>query len=151
MSERDYQRPGFLTRNVLNRAMKALTNAGLSVRGSSVLEVKGRKSGSPRTTPVNPLIYEGETYLVAARGETEWVRNLRADQYRLTLSVGKKRRQWVAEEVTGDQRLPVMRAYLTKWKPEVGAFFHGVGPDATEEEFRVEAERHPVFRLRAAA
>jgi deazaflavin-dependent oxidoreductase (nitroreductase family) len=50
---------------------------GISVYGSRVLAVKGRKSGEWRTTPVNPLRVDGVRYLVAPRGNTQWVRNLR--------------------------------------------------------------------------
>ena len=63
MSEH-YQRPGWFTTNVLNRLVAALTRAGVSVYGSRVLEVKGRKSGEWRQTPVNLLRYDGADYLV---------------------------------------------------------------------------------------
>jgi hypothetical protein len=54
------------------------TRLGISVWGSRILEVRGRKSGEPRRTPVNMLTFDGQTYLVAPRGHTQWVRNLRA-------------------------------------------------------------------------
>ena len=73
-----YQRPGWFTTNVFNRFVAVLTRMGVSVYGSRVLEVKGRKSGEWRQTPVNLLSYEGAEYLVAPRGHTQWVRNLRA-------------------------------------------------------------------------
>jgi hypothetical protein len=55
-----------------------LTRAGLSVAGSRVLAVRGRTSGEWRTVPVNPMTVDGERYLVAPRGHTQWVRNMRA-------------------------------------------------------------------------
>ena len=58
--------------------MAGLTRLGISLFGSRVLEVTGRTSGEPRRTPVNLLTFEGERYLVAPRGDTQWVRNLRA-------------------------------------------------------------------------
>ena len=73
-----YQRPGWFTTNVFNRLVAALTALGVSVYGSRMLEVKGRKSGEWRQTPVNLLRYEGVDYLVAPRGHTQWVKNLRA-------------------------------------------------------------------------
>ena len=73
-----YREPGWFTKNVFNRAVAGLTRMGVSVLGSRVLRVKGRKTGEPRTTPVNLLTVDGTRYLVAARGETQWVRNLRA-------------------------------------------------------------------------
>ena len=73
-----YEKPDWLTKHVFNPLVSLLTNLGVSVRGSRILVVRGRKSGQIRTTPVNPLEIGGKRYLVAPRGETEWVRNLRA-------------------------------------------------------------------------
>ena len=70
--------PGWFTRNVFNRAVAFMTRNGVSVLGSRVLAVRGRTSGEWRTTPVNLLEHEGRRYLVAPRGEAQWVRNLRA-------------------------------------------------------------------------
>ena len=72
-----YQEPGWFTSNVFNRLVAFLTRAGLSVWGSRELRVKGRTSGEWRTTPVNLLTVDGRRYLVAPRGTTQWVRNLR--------------------------------------------------------------------------
>ena len=68
--------------------------------GSRVLEVKGRSSGQPRRTPVNLLELEGERYLVAPRGETQWVRNLRASGEGL-LRAGKRNENFTAVELGG--------------------------------------------------
>src|ERR1700758_4259932 len=73
-----YKKPGWFTTHVFNRAVAGLTRAGVSVMGSRVLEVRGRRTGEPRRTPVNLLDFEGSRYLVAPRGHTQWVRNLRA-------------------------------------------------------------------------
>src|SRR5918911_3996527 len=73
-----YVAPDWFTRNVFNRIVAALTRLGVSVAGSRVLEVRGRKTGEPRRTPVNLLTIDGTRYLVAPRGHTQWVRNLRA-------------------------------------------------------------------------
>ena len=141
-----YQRPGWFTKNVFNRAVALLTRAGLSVAGSRVLEVRGRKSGEPRRTPVNLLTVDGARYLVAARGHTHWVRNLRAlGEGRLL--VGHRAEPFTAEEVPDDDKPAILRPYLERWKWEVGAFFGGVGPDSSDEELRRIAPDHPVFRL----
>src|SRR5262249_29387695 len=76
-AEPRYVRPGWFTRHVGNPAVALLTRAGISVWGSRELRVRGRTSGEWRTTPVNLLAYEGVRYLVAPRGVTQWVRNLR--------------------------------------------------------------------------
>jgi hypothetical protein len=65
-----YQRPGWFTKHVFNPIVAGLTRLGVSLVGSRVLEVRGRNSGEWRRTPVNPLGYDGERYIVAPRGET---------------------------------------------------------------------------------
>lgn len=145
-----YRRPGWATRNLLNRAVAALTRRGISVWGSRVLETRGRRSGQPRRTPVNVLELDGQRYLVAARGTTEWVRNVRADGGRLALLLGRTREDYRAHELEVTEQVPVLRAYLRRWKAEVGTFFDGVGPDSTDAELAAVAHRHPAFRLEQA-
>ena len=142
-----FQEPGWFTRNVFNRAVALLTRMGLDVAGSRVLEVRGRKSGEWRQTPVNPLAFDGDRYLVAPRGQSQWVRNMRVSGGgRLVL--GRKVEEFSATELPDEEKPPLLRAYLKKWKWEVGAFFGGVGPDAPDDELRRIAPDHPVFRIR---
>jgi deazaflavin-dependent oxidoreductase (nitroreductase family) len=142
-----YRAPGWFTRNVFNRIVAGLTAAGLSVMGSRVLEVRGRKTGQLRRVPVNLLHHNGELYLVAPRGETEWVRNVRADGGRLSLVLGRRRQEMVAAEIEDEDKVPILRDYLRRWKAEVGVFFEGVGPDSSDSEIAGIAGRHPVFQL----
>ena len=141
-----YQRPGWFTTNVFDRLVGALTRLGVSVYGSRVLEVQGRKSGEWRQTPVNLLRCDGFDYLVAPRGHTQWVKNLRASATG-RLRVGRRTEPFMATELSDDEKPLLLRAYLKKWKFEVGAFFGGVGPDSTDDELRRIAPDHPVFRL----
>jgi deazaflavin-dependent oxidoreductase (nitroreductase family) len=143
-----YLRPGWFTRNVFNRIVAGLTRLGVSVLGSRVLEVPGRNSGEPRRVPVNLLTLDGERYLVAPRGETQWVRNLRANGGEGTLLLGRRREPFVATELDDAEKPPVLREYLKRWKVEVGVFFEGIGADASDEELRRIAPGYPVFRLR---
>ena len=147
MAER-YQRPGWFTKQVFNRIVAALTRLGISVAGSRVLEVRGRKTGEPRRTPVNPLTFEGSRYLVAPRGHTQWVKNLRASGEGRLL-VGRRADDFSAVELPDQEKPPLLRAYLERWKWEVGAFFGGVGPDSPDEELVRIAPDHPVFRIEA--
>jgi deazaflavin-dependent oxidoreductase (nitroreductase family) len=140
------KRPGWFTAHVFNPLVGASTRLGFSLFGSRVLEVRGRTSGEPRRTPVNLLSLDGERYLVAPRGETQWVRNLRASgEGRLLL--GRRGEPFTSVEIDDQQKVPILRAYLKRWKAEVGVFFDGVGPDSPEQELREAAPRHPVFRL----
>ena len=141
-----FQQPGWLTKNVFNRIVAGLTRLGLSVWGSRVLAVRGRKSGEWRTTPVNLLTVDGERYLVAPRGVTQWVRNVRAGG-EAELRIGRHTQPIGLIELPDDAKPPLLRAYLKRWKMEVGVFFQGVGPDAPEDELRRIAPLHPVFRL----
>jgi deazaflavin-dependent oxidoreductase (nitroreductase family) len=141
-----FKAPGWFTRNVFNRAINGLMALGVSVMGSRVLEVKGRKSGEWRSTPVNLLEVDGTRYLVAPRGHTQWVRNMRvAGGGRLRL--GRKTEDFKATELPPEPSVPILRAYLKKWKWEVGAFFDGTGPDSTDPELLAIAPDHPVFKI----
>lgn len=142
----NYKRPGWFTTHVFNPMVAALTRAGVSVMGSRVLEVPGRKTGEPRRTPVNLLVVDGSRYLVAPRGHTQWVRNLRASG-RGSLWLGRRSEPFTATELPDDDKPPLLRAYLKRWKMEVGVFFEGVGPDSSDEELRRIAPDHPVFKL----
>jgi hypothetical protein len=142
-----YKRPDWFTRNVLNRLLGGLTRLGVSVMGSRVLEHRGRTTGRPHHTPVNLLTIDGTQYLVAPRGETQWVRNVRHAGGHLVLILGRRRQLCTATEVPVADSVPILRAYLRRWKFEVGMFFDGVSPDSTDEEWAAVAARHPVFVL----
>jgi deazaflavin-dependent oxidoreductase (nitroreductase family) len=137
--------PGRLTA-LFNAVVAGLTRRGISVWGTRVLYVRGRTSGEWRTTPVNLLTLDGERYLVAPRGQTQWVRNLRVAG-RGELHVGRRVEAFTATELPDAEKPAVLRAYLRRWKFEVGAFFDGVGPDSPDEELRRIGPRHPVFRI----
>jgi deazaflavin-dependent oxidoreductase (nitroreductase family) len=141
-----FQEPGWFTRNVFNPLVASLTRLGLPLAGSRVLEVKGRNSGEWRKTPVNPLDFEGERYLVAPRGNAQWVRNMRVSGGGRLL-VGRRVEEFDAFEVGDADKVAVLRAYLEKWKWEVGAFFGGVGPEDSDAELLRIAPDHPVFRI----
>ena len=142
-----YRAPGWFTRNVFNRTVAGLTRAGLSVWGSRVLEVPGRATGELRRVPVNLLTVDARHFLVSARGNGQWVRNVRANGGRLDLLLGRRRTAWVATELHGVDKVPVLRAYLARWKAEVGVFFDGVDARSTDEELLAIASKHPVFAL----
>lgn len=112
-----------------------------------MLEVRGRKSGEPRRTPVNVLTFEGQRYLVAPRGDTQWARNLRASGEGRLLIGPRRGERFAATELSDDHKPPILRAYLRRWKLEVGVFFDGVRPDSTDEELLAVAPKHPVFKL----
>ncbi len=144
-----YVRPGWFTQHVFNPTVALLTRAGLSVWGSRELRVRGRTSGEWRSTPVNLLTHEGTRYLVAPRGQTQWVRNLRVAGTG-ELRVGRHLEAFRATEIADPEKVPILRAYLQRWKAEVGAFFDGVSAASPEDEVLRIAPDHPVFRLEDA-
>jgi hypothetical protein len=143
-----YVKPSWLDRHVVVPSIAGLTRLGLSVWGSRVLRVRGRKSGEWHATPVNVLTFEGRRYLVAPRGQTHWVRNVRAS-HSGELLLGSRVEAIRVVELSDDEKIPVLRAYLKRWKFEVGQFFDGVGSDSPESELRRIAPDHPVFQIEA--
>ena len=145
MTESRYLRPGWFTRNVFNRAVQGLARMGVSVAGSAELRVRGRTSGEWRSTPVNVLTVAGERYLVAPRGTTQWVRNIRVSGEG-ELRRGRRTEAFRAEEVPDEAKAAALRGYLSKWAWEAKQFF-GVGKDATDADLARIAPGLPVFRI----
>lgn len=132
--------------HLFNRTVGALTKLGISVWGSRVLYVRGRSSGEWRTTPVNLLAVDGTRYLVAPRGITQWVRNLRVAGNG-ELHVGRRVEKFTATELADEEKPAVLRAYLKRWGWEVGRFFEGLDANASDEQVRAMAPSFPVFRI----
>ena len=143
-----YKEPDWFTRVVMNNVVKGLTRMGVSVWGSRVLEHRGRTTGKLHHVPVNLLTIDGTKYLVSPRGETQWVRNVRHNGGHMVLILGRKRQLCTAQQVPVADSVPILRAYLQRWKFEVGMFFDGVNPDSTDAEWAEVAANHPVFVIR---
>src|SRR5262245_20931445 len=148
MAEPHYVKPSLWT-NLFNRVPMLLARLGFDVLGIRTLAVRGRASGAWRTVPVNLLEVGGARYLVAPRGETQWVRNLRAAGGG-ELRLGRRSEAFRAVEVTDADKPPVLRAYLARWRFEVARFFAGVGPTPSDDELRRIAAGYPVFRIERA-
>lgn len=147
MSAPHYIPPGRLEVALLHRPMAWLARHGIALNGKGVLAVRGRRSGEWRTVPVNPLLFRGERHLVAPRGHTQWVRNLRAADGRGELRRGRRVEAFTAVELADEDKPEVLRAYLGRWGWEVGRFFDGVTAASDDAELRRVAGRHPVFRI----
>lgn len=131
---------------LFNRVVAGLTRLGVSVWGSRVLAVRGRSSGEWRTVPVNLLVVGDERYLVAPRGHTQWVRNLRAAGGG-ELRVGRRTETFTAVELADADKPAVLRAYLERWAFEVGRFFEGVDASSSDEVLLAAAPGFPAFRV----
>ncbi|MEU8664132.1 nitroreductase family deazaflavin-dependent oxidoreductase [Actinoplanes philippinensis] len=132
--------------NVFNQFAKWLTAHGVSLMGSRVIAIRGRKSGEIRTTVVNLFDFEGERYLLSPRGHTQWVRNLRAAGEG-ELRLGRRAESFTPVEVADADKPELIRLYLRKWAWETGAFFDGLKADSPEADIAAAAPGFPVFRL----
>lgn len=141
-----YLAPDRFTLKVMNPTVAWLARHGVSLLGSRELRIVGRRSGIVRSNVVNVLDLDGRRYLVAPRGTTEWVRNLRAAGEG-ELRIGRRVEAFAAAELADAAKLPVLRAYLRKWAWEVGQFFEGVDKDSSDEELAAVAPGFPVFEL----
>ena len=142
-----YREPGFFTRRIMQPLMLGAQRLGISLWGSRSLEVRGRRSGEPRRVPVNLLTVDEVDHLVAPRGITQWVRNLRAAG-EAELLLGRRRDRVRAVEVVDQaEQVVLLREYLRRWKWEVGVFFDGASADSTDAELAAIAPKHPIFRL----
>ena len=129
MRHQPYLKPSWLISRVVNP---------LLMRFSVVptLRVRGRKSGRWHSVPVNVLELHGERYLVAPRGETDWVRNLRAAGSG-QLQYGRDTESFTAVEVPDEEKPRVIAGYLARWERQVRDQFEAL-PDPAD---------HPVFRI----
>ncbi|MCY0918704.1 nitroreductase/quinone reductase family protein [Streptomyces sp. H27-G5] len=130
-----------------NALFGKLARLGVSLAGTAELSVRGRTSGKMQRIPVNPHTYEGEQFLVSARGHSQWVRNMRVAGGG-ELRVGRKVRAFTVTEITDPvQQAAILRAYLEKWGWEVNRFFQGVTAKSSDAELQSTAGDHPVFRI----
>jgi deazaflavin-dependent oxidoreductase (nitroreductase family) len=125
-----YLKPGWLTSRALNPLLMRL---GMI----PTLAVRGRTSGEWRTVPVNVLELDGQRYLVAPRGDTQWVRNLRA--------TGRGELRWRgriepfrATEIPDYEKPRLIEAYLGRWGSQVKGYFNALPSPADHPVFRIE-------------
>ena len=139
-----YHKPSGMTK-FFNRVFGLFAGIGLTPKKSVMLEVKGRRSGEPRSVPVNWVEHDGNRYLVSPRGESEWVRNVRADGGQAVLRHGK-REPVRLEELPASERAPIIQAYLKENAMATKQHF-GIDPKSDIAEFERIAHLHPVFRI----
>ncbi|HEY3708329.1 MAG TPA: nitroreductase family deazaflavin-dependent oxidoreductase [Amycolatopsis sp.] len=148
MTDSRYLKPTNSTQ-FFNNVVARMTKMGVSVWGSRVLSVRGRKSGEMRSTPVNLLTVDGRRYLVSPRGHSQWVRNIRVVGEG-ELRVGRRVERFVPTELADADKPAILRAYLKRWKFEVGVFFDGVDATASDEKLLEIAPGYPVFKIATA-
>ena len=129
-----YLKPPWFTVRVFNRIAMA---TGIS--GSETLTLTRRSTGAQQRIPVLTVTLDGTRYLVSTRGESQWVRNLRANPD-VTLATRAGAAALRAVEIPVDQREPVLAAYRDKAGRAVAGYFRDL-PEPAD---------HPVFALTPA-
>ena len=134
-------------RHLVNRAVLVGVRLGREIDGVRELEVRGRRTGEPRRTPVKVLEVDGERYLVSLSGSSGWVCNVRAREA-ARLRFGRRVEDVVVTELADAEKRPVVRAYLlSASRPETRRRLEWAGDDVQEAEARRGAARTPVFRV----
>ena len=126
-----YLKPPWFTAKVFNKIAMAT-----GVSGTETLTVTARASGQQQTIPVITVDVDGIRYLVSTRGESQWVKNVRADPV-VTLATKVGAVRFSATEVPVADRPPLLAAYRKKAGKTVDGYFAKL-PEAAD---------HPVFRL----
>jgi deazaflavin-dependent oxidoreductase (nitroreductase family) len=130
---------------LFNRTFGALVGLGIGPAHIHILEVRGRKSGKLYRTPVDLLTLDGKQYLVAPRGQTQWVRNAEAAG-EVTLKRGSTRKQFRLLAVPDADKPPILKAYLDSFQRQVQRYFT-VAAGSPPEAFLKVASYYPAFEL----
>jgi deazaflavin-dependent oxidoreductase (nitroreductase family) len=130
---------------VFNRLFGVLVGFGIGLRHNYLVQVQGRKSGRIYSTPVDVLDYDGKRYLVAPRGETQWVKNARV-ACELWLKRGRSRQQYTLRVLEDREKPEILKEYLNRYKTTVQRYF-SVPASASLETFTGIAPNYPVFEL----
>jgi deazaflavin-dependent oxidoreductase (nitroreductase family) len=131
------------------RVFRLLLGAGVKIGRMSLLTVRGRKSGQPRTTPILIAEYQGHRFLVSTYGESNWVRNLRAAGEG-TLTRGHRSERIGVIELGAKESAPVLK-YFVLTVPRVVLPSFDVTPASPLITFEQEVARHPVFCVTSAS
>jgi deazaflavin-dependent oxidoreductase (nitroreductase family) len=130
---------------LFNRMFGLLVGLGLGMKHNYLLQVRGRKSGKLYSTPVDVLDLRGKRYLVAPRGQTQWVRNAEAAG-EVTLKRGSFRKTYRIRPLADSEKPEILKAYLDSFKTTVQRYFPVAAGSPAEALARV-ADKYPVFEL----
>jgi hypothetical protein len=132
-----------------NPVIVTLQRRGVVIGTMRLLAVPGRKSGQLRTTPVSPLMVEGERYIIAGLEEADWVKNARVAGWGI-LARGREQERVNLMELPLQDRAPVLREFPNRVPHGVQFFRQLYGISGTPQEFEALASRCPVFRVEEA-
>jgi deazaflavin-dependent oxidoreductase (nitroreductase family) len=130
---------------LFNRAFGFLVGLGIAPAYMQLLQVRGRKTGRVYSSPVNLLQVRGKKYLVAPRGQTQWVRNAESAG-EVVLKRGSARNKYRLKPVLDPEKPEILKSYLDSYKSEVQRYFP-VPAGSPPAAFRDIASNYPVFEL----
>src|SRR6478672_6728970 len=128
-----------------NRMFGLLVGLGLGFSYNYLLQVRGRKSGKIYSTPIDLLELGGKRFLVAPRGQTQWVRNAEAAG-EVTLKRGSKRQKFRLRALLDQEKPEMLKAYLDQFRREVQSNFP-VAAGSPVEAFQEWVQSYPAFEL----
>lgn len=137
--------PPTAVEKIFNRVFGFLVGIGVGASHHYLLEVRGRKTGKLYSTPVDLLEMDGRKFLVAPRGQTQWVRNAEAASA-ITLRKGSSRRQFRLRRLAEEEKLAALKGYLDAFQSEVQRYFP-IKAGSPLEAFRIVAENYPAYEL----
>ena len=132
----------------------AALRLGLPAGPNTLMTVRGRKSGEPRTVPVAVAEIDGRRYVIGAYGDVHWVRNLRAAG-EATVRLAGRDVAVTAHELDHAEAVEFFGTTMPRYIGRFPAFgrafarvlFGLVGPEILADPQRA-AETRPVFELR---
>ena len=129
-----------------NALIRWLAEVGISIAGTRALRVRGRKTGRLRGVVINVLTVDELDYLVSPRGNTQWVRNVRAAG---VVETGPRWRRVSARvtEVDDAAKPELLKPYLARWYWQIKDVVVGLTPESTDEQLRAAAPLIPMFAL----
>ncbi len=139
-----FQQPSTLER-AFNRLFGLLVGLGIGLSHNYLLKVRGRKSGRIYSTPVNLLLVDGRKYLIAPRGNTQWVRNARSEG-EIWLQKGRSQRRFRVREIGDDNKPRLLKLYLDEFRLTVQRYF-SIPAGSSLASFVGIASQYPTFEL----
>jgi len=140
-----FMQPNLLDR-IVNRVFGFLVKIGFGLAHNFLLEVQGRKSGRIYSTPVNVLTHKHKRYLVAPRGDTQWVRNVAVSQKATLVKRGKRENVHLRAIAADDAKAEILKVYLDRYRLTVQRYFP-IAAGSPLKEFEPLVGRYPVFEI----
>ncbi len=139
-----FQQPSTFER-AFNRLFGLLVGLGIGLSHNYLLKVRGRKSGRIYSTPVNLLLVDGRKYLIAPRGNTQWVRNARSEG-EISLQKGRSQQRFRVREIRDDDKPRLLKLYLDQFHTTVQRYF-SIPAGSRLGSFVGIATQYPTFEL----